>query len=237
LCDGHTLFLESLATALSCAGHDVVATATSPGAGLEAVLAHSPDVAVFGVDFPAGSGLDVLPAIRAARPAVKTVMLSPTDPPDVVAEAFRRGSSGFLRKDQHLDVILRSLEHVRCGVVVMNPQALRRVIVRQRPAPREDPRRLLTERERAVLAEIAAGRNTAEITAALHIRSSTARTHIQNILTKLGVHSRLEVAALVHALDSEQPAPPNGREAEVPDGAHRTNGAAVVDRSRFASTP
>jgi two-component system nitrate/nitrite response regulator NarL len=204
LCDDHVLFTESLASALEQAGHDVVATAATVRDGVTAVRAHAPDVCLLDVSFPGANGVDAIPDVLAACPQVKVVMLSGTDPPDVVAQAFRSGASGYVRKDQPLNVILRSLEHVRSGVVVLDPVALHQVVVGEGvPRPRDNPLRFLTERERAVLDEIVAGHDSTQIAETLHITLSTTRTHVQNILTKLGVHSRLEAAALVHSLAGE----------------------------------
>ena len=102
-------------------------------------------------------------------------------------------------KDESIAGILRALDRVAAGDVAIDP-ALLRAAVRARPATGGPPGQrlsVLSSRERQVLRGIVAGRGTKEIARAMGVSTSTAGTHIQNVLSKLGVHSRLQAVALI----------------------------------------
>ena len=199
LCDDHRLLAEALATALRAHGHEVVAVATTPEDGLRAVVDHHPDVCLLDVGFPGASGLDLVAQIVSAHEETKVLMLSGRSNPDVVNAALTAGAAGFVLKEQGIDRILQALERVLAGEAVVDSGLLRAAL--SVPVPRrslESQRlRSLTSREREALRRIAAGESTKEVARAMHVSESTARTHVQNVLTKLGVRSRLQAAALV----------------------------------------
>jgi two-component system nitrate/nitrite response regulator NarL len=213
LCDDHRLLVEAFATALRGHGHDVVAVATTPEDGYRAVLEYEPDVCVLDLFFPGGSGLDAAKKITSAQVACKVLILSARSDPDLILAALTAGAAGFVLKEQSIDGVLRALERVAAGEAAVDPQLLRAAI--RLPAPRrhaESQRlRFLTPREREALRRIAEGESTKEIARAMQVSLSTARTHVQNVLTKLGVRSRLQAAALVaregltDELDSDPP--------------------------------
>ena len=107
--------------------------------------------------------------------------------------------SGFVLKEQSIDRILQALDRVLAGEAVVDSALLRAAL--RVPAPRRSTEsqrvRSLTPREREALLRIAGGESTKEIARAMKVSQSTARTHVQNVLTKLGVRSRLQAAALV----------------------------------------
>jgi two-component system nitrate/nitrite response regulator NarL len=198
LCDDHRLLIEAFRTALQFAGHAVVALAETPEDGHRAVLEHDPDVCLLDVVFPAGSGLDAAARIAADRPSCRVIMLSARSDPLLVQAALAAGADGFLLKDESIAGILLALDRVAAGDVAIDPTLLR-AAVRARPAggPPGDRLRRLSGREREVLRGVVAGRSTKEIARAMGVSTSTAGTHVQNVLTKLGVHSRLQAVALV----------------------------------------
>jgi two-component system nitrate/nitrite response regulator NarL len=199
LCDDHRLLAEALATAFRAHGHEVVATTTTPEDGYRAVAQHRPDVCLLDLSFPGASGLDVIGRITAAHPGCKVLMLSGRADPDRVNSALAAGAAGFMLKAQGIDRILRALDDVLAGETAVDPGLLQGS--RTVPVPRRstDTQRLssLTPREREALRRIAEGRSTKEIARAMQVSQSTARTHVQNVLTKLGVRSRLQAVALV----------------------------------------
>jgi two-component system nitrate/nitrite response regulator NarL len=199
LCDDHRLLVEAFATTLRGHGHDVVALATTPEDGYRAVLEHEPEVCILDLFFPGGSGLDAAKRITAASPACKVLILSARSDPDLILAALTAGAAGFVLKEQSIEGILRALDRVAAGETAVDPHLLRAAI--RLPAPRrhaESQRlRFLTRREREALHRIAEGESTKEIARAMQVSLSTARTHVQNVLTKLGVRSRLQAAALV----------------------------------------
>jgi DNA-binding NarL/FixJ family response regulator len=199
LCDDHRLLAEALATALRAHGHEVVAVATTPEAGYRAVVEHRPDVCVLDVGFPGASGLDMVARITSANQDCKVLMLSGHSSPDMVNAALTAGAAGFVLKENGIDRILQALDRVLDGEAVVDSGLLRAALSVPMPRRSVESQRLrsLTPREQQALRRIAAGDSTKEVARAMHVSESTARTHVQNVLTKLGVRSRLQAAALV----------------------------------------
>jgi two-component system nitrate/nitrite response regulator NarL len=199
LCDDHRLLAEALATALRANGHQVVAVTTTPEAGYRAVVEHRPDVCLLDVGFPGASGLDVITRMTSACDGCKVLILSGRSNPDMVNAALTAGAAGFVVKEQGIDRILQALDRVLEGQAVVDSSLLRAALSLPMPLRSPEGQRLhsLTSREREALGRIAVGDSTKEIARAMHVSESTARTHVQNVLTKLGVRSRLQAAALV----------------------------------------
>jgi two-component system nitrate/nitrite response regulator NarL len=200
LCDDHRLLLESLASTLAAHGHDIEAVTTSPEEAIAAVAAYDPDVCLLDVLFPHGDGLDAARAIAERHPRTRVLVLSGSSDPALVSAAIEAGVAGYTRKDQRIDSILRSLERVHAGEMVIDPDLLRGAI-RRLSTPNghgEHLLGLLTPREREALELIAHGRNTRQIAQTMRIAHSTARTHVQNVLAKLGAHSRLEAVTIAN---------------------------------------
>jgi two-component system nitrate/nitrite response regulator NarL len=199
LCDDHALLLEALAVALTARGHDVVATVTDPGAVAEVAERCAPDVCILDIAFPSGDGLEAAREIADRSPATKVLILSATSDPALVRAAFEAGALGFVQKDESVEEILSALRRLGDGEIAIDPQLLRLAMRVPRPAPSDSGRMTdalrLTPRETQVLVHLVAGDTTAEIGRSLGVASSTARTHIQNVLIKLGVHSRLQATA------------------------------------------
>lgn len=198
LCDDHRLFLEPLATAMAGHGHEVV-TATNPVDAVRAVQATDPDVCVLDVHFRSGTGLDAARAIHRRFPRTRVLMLSASVDPDIVSACMDLGAAGFIRKDRPVADLLEAMERVAQGHVVVDsgrPGADSRAGRQGEPMER---RRLgtLTPREREVLRLLVDAHDTRAIAASLNISASTARSHVQNVLMKLGVHSRLQAVAMV----------------------------------------
>jgi two-component system, NarL family, nitrate/nitrite response regulator NarL len=198
LCDNHRLLVEALAAALRRGGHDVVATTTQPEEAMDAAAEHDPDVCLLDMIFPGDAGIRTIAGIRATTRS-KVLVLSARCDQDAVCAALAAGAAGFVGKDQTIEDIFRSLEQVCAGEVIMPP--VDPVGPGRRPGrlrPQEQTAlRFLTSREREALRLIAEGESTKEIAQSMHVAYSTARTHVQNVLTKLGVRSRLQAAALV----------------------------------------
>jgi DNA-binding NarL/FixJ family response regulator len=220
LCDDHRLLLEAISTALSARGWSIEATTTTPDEAVRAVELHEPDVLVTDVDFPSGGGFDAVRAVVEQHPRTKVVILTGLGSPEVVREALEIGVAGFTRKSHSIQTIGDVVQQVGRGEIAIDAALLRQLATR-RTGSRSTSASLLgqlTPRERNVLELLVDGRNTAEIVARLRISDSTARTHVQSILSKLGVHSRLQAVALLHdevAQRSESAAAPEQREAAL----------------------
>ena len=192
LCDDHQLLVEAFSTVLRRRGDEVVATA-SPEEALVKAAEQQPDVCVMDRSFPDGSdGIAAIPAMRAASPATDIMLLTGNADAAGARAAVQAGARGFLRKDEPLQVILAAIDTIAAGVlIVIDPSILRPPAHRREP-PLAAP---LTSREQDVLEWLVRGESTQALARSMKISYSTARTHSQNVLAKLGVHSQLEAVA------------------------------------------
>ncbi|HEX5969564.1 MAG TPA: response regulator transcription factor [Intrasporangium sp.] len=219
ICDDHRLLIEAMGMAFSDLGHEVVALGTRPEDAVAEVRAHQPDVCLLDVNFPEGSSLDFIGRILAAGARTRVVVMSAWTERHTVARALLEGASGFVGKEQPITEIAEALERARQGHVAVDPALLREALRSDQDG--DDPLwslRFLTDREWEVMRCIMDGLTTAEMARELGVRHSTARTHVQNLLTKLGVHSRLKAAALMtaHASSESWPAHLRHRAATAP---------------------
>ncbi|HEY8199741.1 MAG TPA: response regulator transcription factor [Actinomycetota bacterium] len=202
ICDDHRLFVDALAAVLTSKGCEVVARTLHPDQAVAAVLANKVDVCMMDLSFPSSAGCDGLEGTRrvvAASPSTRVVMLTGSADSSVALPAIDAGARGFARKDDDLDRIFQTIKQVHAGEMVSASSATRR------PWPAANPRRMtnqgqnlarfLTSREREVLERLVRGESTATLARAMEVSYHTARTHIQNVLAKLGVHSKLEAVA------------------------------------------
>lgn len=199
VCDDHALILDALGTALADLGYEVTKVCR-PEDAIEAVRVVQPDVCLLDANYPEGSGLDVIPSIREASAGTKVVIFSADFSDDLVRRAIALGASGYVRKDRGLPQLVEAIDLAISGHMAIEPSALQRAL--RSGDPSEHPMwvlSFLTDREWQVLKCVSDGLSTEEIATELSVRRSTARTHVQNVLTKLGVHSRLQAAALVSA--------------------------------------
>src|SRR6202042_1025594 len=196
--DGHRLFIDALAQALAQNGMTVAALATSPQELLAAVARHRPDICLMATRFHTCGNFGVLGLIRGRYPQVKVVLLA--DDPAAASEVISSGAAGLIRKDQHLTEIIRTLAGVRAGEQAFEADSPPPGAHDFRSPAASDSEwllRLLTMREQEVLMLIMEGQSTKQIAQSLAISLSTARTHIQSVLVKLGAHSRLEATRMV----------------------------------------
>jgi DNA-binding NarL/FixJ family response regulator len=182
-------------------GLEVVGTA---GDGIEAVeLAGTarPDVLLLDIRMPRLDGLAALPRILAASPDTRVLVLTTFDLDEYVYEALRGGASGFLLKDVRRDQLVDAVRVVARGDALLHPAVTRRLIADlvtgRTVAPLDDP---LTGRERETLQLIARGLTNAEIAAELFFSEHTVKTHVSNVLMKLGLRDRVQ--AVIHAYES-----------------------------------
>ncbi len=200
---------------------EVVAEA---GTGLEAIDAvgrHRPDVVLMDIRMPEMDGLAATATIVSdADWPVRIIILTTFDPDDYVYRALRSGASGFVLKDLPPESLAPAIRTVADGGALLDPMITRRLIgrfARSLAVDGASARRLasLTDRERDVLVELARGASNAEITEALYIGTATVKSHVSNILTKLGLRDRAQ--AVVFAYESGLVVPGE-------DGAGRRDG-------------
>ena len=131
------------------------------------------------------------------RPETQVVALTALHDPGVAEEALRSGFSGYLTKETKLERLMNAIRVIVDGGVVIQDELVR-TSARKLPCDDPDAAMLLaqlTSRELEVLEHLSLGGASDDIADALHISRNTVRTHVQGILAKLGVHSRLEAAA------------------------------------------
>ena len=200
ICDDHVLLSQAVAAALRHHGVQVVAVTEEPTAAVLAAVAHVPDICLLDVEFPSADGIEAAARILRVCPATRVVMLSAYLDDRTVQAALAAGARGFLGKTEELPAIVRALDRVMAGELVLPAVRLRSpgpgVRTLGDAAGEEELLRYLTAREQEVLRRLMHGATTDEIAAALSTARSTARTHIQNVLAKLHAHSRTEAVAL-----------------------------------------
>jgi two-component system nitrate/nitrite response regulator NarL len=203
LIEDQPLFAEVVRSVLIKAGLEVAATCSTGEEGLRAVRRLDPDLVLVDLSLPDRHGLDVGRQILKKPSRIKVVALTVHDDPRTVRQAMKAGFAGYLTKDTSTDGFVSALKAIIDGEGVFRQRLPRR----RRPSlpEREDAALLasqLTEREREVLSLLARGATGREIAEALTVSLNTVRSHVQKILMKLQVHSRLEAVAfaLQHGL-------------------------------------
>jgi DNA-binding NarL/FixJ family response regulator len=185
-------------------GITVAGEAADGEAAVAAAAAQRPDVVLMDIRMP---GMDGLAATRLITtgppPAPKVVILTTFDLDDYVYEALRAGASGFLLKDSPRHDLIAAVRAAAAGDALLAPRVTRRLIeafARRPPETSPAPSRLaaLTAREREVLLLLARGRSNAEIATALFVSEATVKTHVGNVLAKLGLRDRVQAVILAY---------------------------------------
>ena len=198
VCDDNRVLLEALSHALATQGFNVQAATSSPAEAVAAVRLHDPDILLVDLSFPEGNGLDAAREVMSRHPRTRVVVLTGSDDAATAIEAARIGVAGYIRKDQRLSAIAEALNRAAAGEPWVDASVMKRLRSPQsNGTTRRHPVDDLTRQERVVLAMLEEGLSTAEIVRTMGIGNSTVRSHIQAILTKLGVHSRLQAVAMV----------------------------------------
>jgi DNA-binding NarL/FixJ family response regulator len=185
-------------------GITVIGEAANGDAAVAAVAIEQPDVVLMDIRMPGMDGLEATRLITSASPAApKVVILTTFDLDDYVYEALRAGASGFLLKDSPRHDLIAAVRAVAAGDALLSPSVTRRLIeafARRPPETTPSPARLasLTARERDVLLLLARGRSNAEIAASLFVSEATVKTHVGNLLAKLGLRDRVQAAILAY---------------------------------------
>ncbi|PBC79283.1 LuxR family two component transcriptional regulator [Streptomyces sp. TLI_235] len=188
---------------------EVVAEAEDGAGAVEAVRQHRPDVLLLDVRMPVMDGLEAARRVCAEHPATRVVMLTTFDIDDYVYDALYAGASGFLLKDVRRDDLVHGVRTVAAGEALLAPSVTRRLIgeFTARKAGAAGPARprsrlldRLTGRETQTLRLLARGFSNAEIAADMVVSEHTVKTHVSNVLAKLGLRDR--VHAVVFAYES-----------------------------------
>ncbi|AZM74376.1 MULTISPECIES: response regulator transcription factor [Streptomyces] len=194
---------------------EVVAEAGDGAEAVAAVERHAPDVLLLDIRMPVMDGLDAARRVCAGS-ACKVVMLTTFDLDEYVYEALYAGASGFLLKDVRRDDLVHAVRVVAAGDSLLAPAVTRRLvadIVRRRheeAAADVTPRRLevLTAREVETLRLLARGLSNSEIATTLFVSEHTVKTHVSNVLSKLGLRDRVQAVICAYETGLVAPGSP-----------------------------
>ncbi|HEX9882211.1 MAG TPA: response regulator transcription factor, partial [Hyphomicrobium sp.] len=190
--DDHSVVRQGLRMFLALDSElDVVGEAENGARALEMAHELKPDVVLMDLLMPVMDGLAATTAIRQQLPDTEVIALTSVLEDVSVVGAVKAGAIGYLLKDTKADDLCRAIKAAAAGQVQLSPEAAAR-LVREVRAP-ESPE-ALTERETDVLKLLAKGKANKEIAAELTIGEKTVKTHVSNILMKLGVQSRTQAA-------------------------------------------
>ena len=184
----------------------VVGEAADGDAALRLAHAHPVDVVLMDIRMPGVDGIEATRRLRGLDAPPEVLILTTFDTDDNVFDALEAGAAGFLVKDTPPVQLLEAIRSAVAGGTVISPATTRRMVdhlLSARPVPeRAGPDALagVTPREHEVLELVAIGCSNREIAARLVISEPTAKTHVSRLLTKLGVTSRVQAAALAHRL-------------------------------------
>jgi two-component system nitrate/nitrite response regulator NarL len=224
----HGLFRDAIRAALEREDDlTVPVMATNGPSAIVAVEQHAPDIAVLSADLPDLDGVQTSCRIKACAPECAIIVLTDAHDQRLLTDGLYCGARGYLTKECSIDELVGAIRAVASGETLIPPGMLGPLLTGLIDRRREHGGALmklakLSPREREVLAFVARGLKTSELTEALVISPETARTHIQNILSKLGFHSRLEAATFVieNGLLDHLP-PPTERLAATSAGGER----------------
>ncbi len=191
--------------ALQMAGVVVVADASDGRQAVELTRHYRPDVVLMDVIMPVLDGIKATEKITREVPGVQVVMLTGSDEDELGFLGLRAGAVGFITKDVSVEAIPRAVRGVHAGEAAFSRQLSRRLVERLQSRPDggigvRPVRSELTPREWEVLDLLCEGKRTTEIADTLFVSFETVRSHIKNILRKLGVSSREKAVALAESL-------------------------------------
>ena len=199
--DDHTLFRRGLIALLaSDARLQVVGEAGDAGEAQRRAQALQPDVILLDNHLPGVNGVDALPGLREAAPTARVLMLTVSEDERDLGAALRGGARGYLLKTADSPALAEAIERAMRGESTISPEmsgkladAFQAGVAATKPDA-SGPLAMLSPREREILAGIARGASNKEIGRGLGIAETTVKIHVQHILRKLGLSSRVQAA-------------------------------------------
>ena len=193
--DDHTLFRRGLISLLAREpGFAVVAEAADGFEGIKAVGASKPDVVLLDLNMPGISGLEAIGAIRKEAPDARIVMLTVSEDAEDLLQALRDGATAYLLKNIEAEFLVSAIRRAAEGDSVVSPEMTAKLVERVRAGEKSAPADVLSAREREILVHLARGYSNKEIARALAVAESTVKIHVQHILRKLNLASRVQAA-------------------------------------------
>ncbi|HYE41012.1 MAG TPA: response regulator transcription factor [Ramlibacter sp.] len=207
--DDHTLFRRGLIALLaSDTSLEVVGEAGDAAEAVRKAQALRPDIVLLDNHLPGATGIQALGELRAAAPAARVVLLTVSEDEQDLQAALRGGASGYLLKTIEGEVLGAALRRVMRGEPVVSQEMMGKLVAAMQAAPATAAAAVpgalgqLSPRELDVLRQIARGASNKEIARALHIAETTVKIHVQHILRKLGVSSRVQAAVAASGLET-----------------------------------
>jgi DNA-binding NarL/FixJ family response regulator len=193
LADDHRLLREAFAQLLE-PGCDVVGAVPDGRALLAAARELRPDIVVLDIAMPSLNGLDAARQLKGLMPEVKLIFLTASEDPDLAAEAFRAGASGYLLKNSAASELFKAIEEVSRGRSYVTPLVTRGPVGSSIPAPGPAPgAERLSTRQREVMQLLAEGRTMKEIARTLAITPRTVAFHKYRMMDDLGLKTGAEL--------------------------------------------
>ena len=209
LIDDNTLFRSGIKAWLARqADCEVVGEAADGLSGVKLVEQHKPDVVLLDLDMPVMNGREALAQILSSQPQQTVVMLTVSEDSEDLTECMRLGARGFLLKNINADFLVDAIKKAANGDNVFSPEMTARLVqslIQPQAAAPTSVLDSLTPRELEILGHLAAGHSNKIIARKLDLAESTIKVHVQNILRKLELSSRVQAA--VFAVQHKVPQP------------------------------
>ncbi len=214
LVDDQQLLTDSLARLLAVEPDITVMGVAGTVAAARSLARERMDVVLMDYRLPDGTGVEATRSIKARWPSARIVMLTGVDDDETLLESIQAGADGYLTKDRAVDDVVATVREAAAGETLL-PRAVilsiaQRVAQARDRAPDRPVVEPLTARELEVLRALADGMTTPAICERMDISRNTLRTHVQNITTKLHVHSKLEAVTVALRLRIIDPPRPDG---------------------------
>ncbi len=197
LCEDQTIVRHGLRTILELEpGMAVVGEAADGEEAVQRALELRPDIVLMDIQMPRRSGVEATALITAAVPESRVIVLTTFDSEEYVFDAVKAGAMGYLLKDVPAGELIDTIRRVYAGESFIQPRVASKLLLefrRRAQAPAEEE---LSEREREVLALLAAGASNREIAAKLFLAEGTVKNHVSNILGKLHAANRTHAVTL-----------------------------------------
>lgn len=199
LIDDHTLFRSGIRALLQRqADFEIVDEAADGVEGIKRAKQHRPDVILLDLNMPGLSGLEALQLLVEDLPDSAVIVLTVSEEAEELATALRSGARGYLLKNIETEALTSAIRRAAAGEPVISEAMTAKLVQQFRapaPAPvRHDDTAKLTAREREIVQGLARGESNKEIARDLGVAESTVKIHVQNILKKLNLASRVQVA-------------------------------------------
>lgn len=202
--DDHNLFRSGLKFLLSQQpDFEVIGEAADGLEGVKLAQQLRPDVLLLDLDMPVMHGKEALPQLLDVLPDLTILMLTVSEDAADLTDCIRMGAKGYLLKNINTDFLLDSIRKAVDGDSVISPEMTIKLVAQLKsPQPVRSPQMLenLTPREREMLIWLTKGASNKTIARELDLAESTVKVHIQNLLRKLGLHSRVQAA--VYAVEN-----------------------------------